>query len=72
MDRTFSRLSGTQDKDFLAHLVTVNFCLLSFQVEKYLRLFHAFNQIADVSADRHSSFHEPLSTEVWLKDDITS
>ncbi|RMC18594.1 hypothetical protein DUI87_04488 [Hirundo rustica rustica] len=34
------------------------------QVEKYLCLFYAFNQIADVSADRHSSFREPLSTEV--------
>lgn len=72
MNWTFSRLSSREDKDFLAHSVTVNLCLLSLQVEGYLCLFHAFNQIADVSADRHSSFTEPLSTEVWLKDDITS
>lgn len=64
--------SGTEDKDFLAHSVTVNLCLILPGGEVSAPFFHAFKQTADVSADRHSSFREPLSTEVWLKDDITS
>lgn len=72
MNWTFSILSSTEDKDFLAHSVTVNLCLILPGGEVFALFFHAFNQTADVSADRHSSFHEPFLTEVWLKDDITS
>lgn len=72
MNWTFSSLSCTEDKDFRAHSVTVNLCLILPGGKVFVTLSHAFNQTADLSADSHSSFHESFSREVWLKEDITS
>lgn len=61
MNWTFSSLSCTEGKNFSAHSVTVNLCLILPGEKAFVALFHAFNQTADLSADSHSSFHEPFS-----------
>lgn len=72
MNWTFSRLRHRRQGLFGTFSDSKSLSFYPSRWRSICTFFHAFNQIADISADRNSSFHEPLSTEVQLKDDITS